>query len=294
MSSEDDDNREFDVSHKILLGVIASLLGVEMIIVLLYHYTKYRLRRRAALNLRRTQIAALYESSVIEPPKSGLDPLVIVSLPMFSYKLTNGQVNVHEEPTECSACLGTITEDSTAEPTLQALEDNELYGRVQPTAPPLMESDSIDAAQVRKEGGASGYLVPLQGCFVGRDCQQGYELPYRFDRHNGTSDELVNKVYSKARFSLGVMWGKNCDNSKDDLLLVQFSCFYDCLMRVIHDNSGNVRGIDMDILEMFQHGNVEQQSNPEFRGPWNYHIGTALCFTFSSISLPNQEHRDEY
>ncbi|XP_022720419.1 uncharacterized protein LOC111278155 [Durio zibethinus] len=66
--------------------------------------------------LRTDQIASIdIESSINKPPKTGLDPLVdIVSLPMFTYKLTTSQVDHDDdEPTECSACLGTIMEEST-------------------------------------------------------------------------------------------------------------------------------------------------------------------------------------
>ncbi|KAE8732719.1 Detected protein of unknown function [Hibiscus syriacus] len=134
-----------------------------MIIILLHLYTRYLLRRqerrrRAALNLQRTQIAAFYESYIIEPPKSGFDPLVLATLPMFTYKQTTGQVEGHDEPMECSVCLGTITEDSTVRllPYFQAAEDKELCSMVHPTAPPLMESASIGSVQVGKESEASG------------------------------------------------------------------------------------------------------------------------------------------
>ncbi|KAE8659680.1 Nudix hydrolase 15 [Hibiscus syriacus] len=193
MGSDDDDNRGFGVSRKLIVAAIASLLGVVIIIILLHLYTRYLLRRqerrrRAALNLPRTRIAAFYETSIMNPPKSGLDPLVLATLPMFTYKLTTSQVDDHDESMECSVCLGTITEESTvrllpnckhmfhvecidtwlgshttcpicrteAEPTVQAAEDKELCSRVQPTAPTLMESASIGAAQEGKEGGASG------------------------------------------------------------------------------------------------------------------------------------------
>ncbi|XVF40389.1 hypothetical protein PTKIN_Ptkin01aG0109400 [Pterospermum kingtungense] len=194
MGSEDDDDRRFGVSRKIMLAAIGSLLGVVMLILLLHLYARYLLRRQerrrlAALRSQRTtQIAPIDESSNInEPPKSGLDPLVIASLPMFTYKLNTNQVD-HDEPTECSVCLGTITEESSvrllpnckhmfhvecidtwlgshttcpicrtvAEPTVQAAEDKELGSRVQPTAPPIEENTSHSAAQVVKESGPSG------------------------------------------------------------------------------------------------------------------------------------------
>lgn len=154
-----------------MLAAIATLLGVVKIIVLLHLFSRYHLRRkerrqRAALHRQRTQIAATNESSINEALKSGLDPLIIASLPMFTYKLTPGpcQVDVHDEPKECSVCLGTITEEFTVrvllnlkhmfhvecidtrlgshttcpidstlvEPRVQASEDKELCIRVQP------------------------------------------------------------------------------------------------------------------------------------------------------------------
>ncbi|KAK8353588.1 hypothetical protein V6Z12_A05G168800 [Gossypium hirsutum] len=171
-----------------MLAAIATLLGVVTIIVLLHLCSRYHLRRkerrqRAALHRQRTQITAINESSINEALKSGLDPLIIASLPMFTYKITPGQVDDHDEPTECSVCLGTITEEFTdrvllnckhmfhvecidtwlgshttcpiysslVEPRVQASEDKELCIRVQPTAPPLNENASISVAQAEKE-----------------------------------------------------------------------------------------------------------------------------------------------
>ncbi|XWS12558.1 hypothetical protein CRYUN_Cryun37aG0100000 [Craigia yunnanensis] len=191
MGSEDDEDRKFGVNSKIMLAAIASLLGVVMLVILLHLYARYLLRRqerrrRAVLYSWRTQIASIDESSINEPPKSGLDPLVIASLPTFKYKLTTSQVD-HDELTECSVCLGTITEESTvrllpsckhmfhvdcidtwlgshttcpicrtaADPTVQP-EDKESGRRVQPTAPPIDENASHSAVQVEKEGAPSG------------------------------------------------------------------------------------------------------------------------------------------
>ncbi|XP_052876032.1 E3 ubiquitin-protein ligase ATL41-like isoform X3 [Gossypium arboreum] len=94
MGSEDDDhNTTFGVSRKIMLSAIGSLLGVVMLIIMLHLYARYLLRRqerrrRAALYSPRTdQITPVDISSITELPKSGLDPLVIASLPMFTYKV---------------------------------------------------------------------------------------------------------------------------------------------------------------------------------------------------------------
>ncbi|XP_021294728.1 E3 ubiquitin-protein ligase ATL41-like [Herrania umbratica] len=189
---DDDEGRKFGVSRKIMLAAIGSLLGVVMLIILLHIYARYLLRRqerrrRAALIYsQRTQVTPIDEISAInEPPKSsGLDPLVIASLPTFTYRLTaSSQIDDHDEPTECSVCLGNITDESTvrllpnckhmfhvecidtwlgshttcpicrtvAEPAVQP-EDMESGTRVQPTAPPIEENAFHSAAQVAKEG----------------------------------------------------------------------------------------------------------------------------------------------
>ncbi|MBA0867033.1 hypothetical protein Goshw_026613 [Gossypium schwendimanii] len=184
-----------------MLAAIATLLGVVTIIAFLHLCSRYHLRRkerrqRAALHRQRTQIAATNESSINEALKSGFDPLIIASLPMFTYKLTPGQVDDHDEPTECSVCLGTITEEFTVrvllnckhmfhvecidtwlgshttcpiysslvEPRVQASEDKELCIRVQPTASPLNENASISVAQAEKESGPSGSFTRIQSC----------------------------------------------------------------------------------------------------------------------------------
>lgn len=195
MGSEDDhDDRGFGVSRKIMLAAIGSLLGVVLLILLLHLYARYLLRRQerrrrldALRSQRITQIAPIDESSIINdqlPHKSGLDPLVIASLPMFIYKLNSRQDVDDDEQTECSVCLGTITEESSvrllpnckhmfhvecidmwlgshttcpicrtvAEPTVVQAAEEELGTRVEPTAPPIGENTS----QVAKEGGPSG------------------------------------------------------------------------------------------------------------------------------------------
>ncbi|MBA0807792.1 hypothetical protein Gohar_023570 [Gossypium harknessii] len=152
-----------------MLAAIATLLGVVTIIVLLHLCSRYHLRRkerrqRAALHRQRTQIAATNESSINEALKSGLDPLIIASLPMFTYKLTPGQVDDHDEPTECSVCLGTITEEFTVRVLLNCVRGQRVVLRVQPTAPPLNENASISVAQAEKESGPSGSFTRIQSC----------------------------------------------------------------------------------------------------------------------------------
>lgn len=119
MGSEDDDKDQFADSQKIILAAIFSLFAVVILVILLHLYSRYLFRRqerrrRAALYRQSRQIApADMESNyTIEPPKVGLDPLVIASFPPVAYKPTNQQELDHGEPMECSVCLGTIVEDA--------------------------------------------------------------------------------------------------------------------------------------------------------------------------------------
>ncbi|KAK8664683.1 hypothetical protein V6N13_084461 [Hibiscus sabdariffa] len=189
---DDDDNRTSGFTSRIMLAAIGSLVGVVMLMILLHFYARYLLkrqerRRRAELYGSRTdQITSVGEIHITEPPKSGLEPSVIASLPMFTYEVTS-QVDHEDEPTECSVCLGDITEESkvrllpnckhifhvqcidtwlgshttcpicrtAAEPSVQPY-DIELGDRVQPTAPPIEGNACHGAAQLEKDGGASG------------------------------------------------------------------------------------------------------------------------------------------
>ncbi|GMI93468.1 hypothetical protein HRI_003016100 [Hibiscus trionum] len=106
---DNDDNQTFGFTHRIMLAAIGSLVGVVMLIVLLHLYARYLLkhqerRRRAEFYGSRTnQITPVDEIHVVEPPKSKLDPLIIASLPMFTYKATveTSRVDQNNDPTEC-------------------------------------------------------------------------------------------------------------------------------------------------------------------------------------------------
>ncbi|MBA0774971.1 hypothetical protein Gotri_010137 [Gossypium trilobum] len=138
-----------------MLAAIATLLGVVTIIVLLHLCSRYHLRRKerrqraAALHRQRTQIAATNESSINEALKSGLDPLIIASLPTR---------------------LMTMTSPRSARFVWEPLRKNSQSGgqrvvlRVQPTAPPLNENASISVDQAEKENGPSGSFTRIQSC----------------------------------------------------------------------------------------------------------------------------------
>ncbi|GLT80055.1 hypothetical protein SLA2020_515170 [Shorea laevis] len=99
-----------------MLAAIFSLFAVVMLVIILHLYARYLTQRRerrrlAFLRALRTQTAPFEASSNIDqPPKQGLEPLVIASLPTFSYKVTTQ--HDPDDPMECSVCLGTIIEDA--------------------------------------------------------------------------------------------------------------------------------------------------------------------------------------
>ncbi|KAK6283885.1 hypothetical protein POUND7_002837 [Theobroma cacao] len=128
-----------------------------------------------------------------------------------------------------------------------------------------------------------------------------YALPYKFDPHNGTYDELVHKVYNKTY-----------DAAVGDITIlatrtkyVEFTQPYaesGLSMIVPAKPEGSawiflkpfttemwlVTGCIL-IYTMLIVWFLEHQSNPEFRGPWNNQLGTALWFTFSSLFFAHRE-----
>ncbi|XP_022715796.1 glutamate receptor 2.7-like [Durio zibethinus] len=128
-----------------------------------------------------------------------------------------------------------------------------------------------------------------------------YALPYRFDPHNGTYDELVLKVYNKTY-----------DAAVGDITIlatrtdyVEFTQPYaeSGLSMIVPAKSegsawmflkpftaemwlvtGAILTYTMLIVWFLEH-----QCNPEFKGPWKNQIGTALWFTFSSLFFAHRE-----
>ncbi|GKU94459.1 hypothetical protein SLEP1_g7954 [Rubroshorea leprosula] len=99
-----------------MVAAIFSLFAVVMLVIILHLYARYLTQRRERRRLAffralRTQTAPFDASSNIDqPPKQGLEPLVIASLPSFSYKVTTQ--HDPDDYLECSVCLGTIIEDA--------------------------------------------------------------------------------------------------------------------------------------------------------------------------------------
>ena len=192
MGSDDDDHRA-SINQKIMLAMLLCSFGFVLLLVLLHLYSRHLLRnqqrrRRAILfhDLGRQTIPDI--ENYIEPPKRGLDPFVISTLPLFTYKLA--EHTDHGEPVECSICLGTIVEGDTvkllpncthafhaacidmwlgshstcpicrtdAEPRIQPAGENAIDSGAEPSAPPLEENMVHGSDRIEKEGGSHSRL----------------------------------------------------------------------------------------------------------------------------------------
>ncbi|KAK7306584.1 hypothetical protein VNO77_44533 [Canavalia gladiata] len=117
MGSKDKDGEQsLGIGLKVMLAAAFSLFGMILIIITFHFCVKYYLFRRQQrrrqndlLYQMNTQVAPIDVSSV-ESPNSGLDPLIIASLPKLLFKQTD-QFS-QGEVIECSVCLGTIVEDA--------------------------------------------------------------------------------------------------------------------------------------------------------------------------------------
>lgn len=96
-----------------MLTAIISLSIVVVLVILLHVYARCilrrRLRRRAALR-QLGIITSAHNVHTIEPPKTGLDPSIIASLPIFVYH--NG--STCGSLIECSVCLSMLEDGEIA------------------------------------------------------------------------------------------------------------------------------------------------------------------------------------
>ncbi|KAG5235036.1 hypothetical protein OIU76_026265 [Salix suchowensis] len=192
MGSEDD--RRASINQKIMVAMLLCSFGFVLLLVLLHLYSRHLLRaqqrrRRAILfrDLGRQTVPDI--ENYIEPPKRGLDPLVISSLPVFTYKLA--EQTDHGEPVdECSICLGTIVEGDSvrvlpnckhtfhvecidiwlgshstcpicrtdAEPKIQPAGETAMDSGAEPSAPPLEENMVHGSDRMEREGGSDSRL----------------------------------------------------------------------------------------------------------------------------------------
>ncbi|KAL1060469.1 hypothetical protein V6Z11_1Z095700 [Gossypium hirsutum] len=124
----------------------------------------------------------------------------------------------------------------------------------------------------------------------------GYHLPYRFDSHNGTYDELANKVYNKT-YDAAVGDITILANRVDHVKFTQ-PYAWSGLTMIVPAKSKDSAGIFVKLfsIEMWLataailiYTVFIVWSNPEFRGLWNHQIGTTLWFAFSSIFFAHRE-----
>ncbi|ESQ52947.1 hypothetical protein EUTSA_v10017923mg [Eutrema salsugineum] len=110
MSSDNPEDRfwqntthSYHVNSKILLVTIVSFSIVILIVFAFHLYARFVLSRR------RSAFQDLPFSIVSQPPKRGLDTLILASLPTFVVEV-NGDV----ASTECAVCLSLMEEKETA------------------------------------------------------------------------------------------------------------------------------------------------------------------------------------
>ncbi|GFZ12880.1 RING/U-box superfamily protein [Actinidia rufa] len=102
-----------NLNGKIMLSAIVSLSVVVVLVTVLHIYARFvlrrRARRRAAMREIRLAVSESYAAATAahEQPKTGLDPSVIASLPLFVFK----QLSDDDTSAECAVCLSLLEED---------------------------------------------------------------------------------------------------------------------------------------------------------------------------------------
>ncbi|KAI3795236.1 hypothetical protein L1987_37885 [Smallanthus sonchifolius] len=88
-----------DVDNRILFVAIITLSAVVVIVTMLHVYVRYILRRQARRRVAFQGLGLIARIHSDEPPKRGLEPTVIASLPILMYEDRSGL-----NP-ECTVCL---------------------------------------------------------------------------------------------------------------------------------------------------------------------------------------------
>ncbi|KAF3965096.1 hypothetical protein ACB098_06G120500 [Castanea mollissima] len=108
-------NTESDLNSKIMLTAIVSLSVVIVLVLALHIYARCVLRRQARQRfaLRQLGLTVAHVRSN-EPPKTGLDPLVIQSLPIFVFKQRDAEDGAASTVIECAVCLSMLEKEEIA------------------------------------------------------------------------------------------------------------------------------------------------------------------------------------
>ncbi|XP_059665079.1 E3 ubiquitin-protein ligase ATL41-like [Cornus florida] len=105
--------RRYDLNSKIMLTAIISLSVVVLLVTILHIYARCVLRRQARRRAIIRQFGVATQVHSTEPPKTGLDPSVIASLPVFVFR----QVDMSQDEmgsTECAVCLSVLEDGEMA------------------------------------------------------------------------------------------------------------------------------------------------------------------------------------
>ncbi|KAF5481389.1 hypothetical protein F2P56_002044 [Juglans regia] len=142
---EDDDHDDFflrhrkvnsDLNSKIMLVAIVSLSVVIFLVIALHIYARCVLRRQARRRAAIRQLGlTVAHARSSQQPKTGLDPTVIASLPVFVFKQRDdGDDHHHSEDdasaTECAVCLSML--------------ENEEMARLLPNCKHIFHAECID------------------------------------------------------------------------------------------------------------------------------------------------------
>ncbi|KAM3204214.1 hypothetical protein P3L10_027623 [Capsicum annuum] len=97
-----------NINTKFMFNALISISLVVFLVTIIRLYIKCLFRHRQAqgqatsYTTRSPRISNMMSESQVEPPKQGLDPFIMTSLPKFLYKKSE------QDTIECSICLSTI------------------------------------------------------------------------------------------------------------------------------------------------------------------------------------------
>ncbi|XVE86380.1 hypothetical protein DITRI_Ditri18aG0030300 [Diplodiscus trichospermus] len=191
----DDDNfphlpqrNNYDLNSKIMLTAIISLSVVVLLVITLHVYARCVLRRQAH---RRRQafigrIRSIGLTTFGEPPRTtGLDPMVINSLPIFLFKQSKelGYIyhdDEYDKLTECAVCLSML--------------ENEEMARLLPNCKHIFHAECIDkwlashstCPLCRIEAEPRLQPEPREGPAIGINDSSAASSAQSFDRVNST------------------------------------------------------------------------------------------------------------
>ncbi|XP_052208093.1 RING-H2 finger protein ATL40-like [Diospyros lotus] len=159
------DKSHHDLNTKIMLTAIISLSFLVVLVTALHIYARCIIRRqsrRRADAVRRLGLPVLSQPPPAEPPKPGLDPLAIASLPIFVFKQA-GESRVDE----CAVCLSFLEDGEMARllPSCSHAFHAECIDRwlaSHPTCPICRTEAESPAPSADPSGGAGPTAPPLE------------------------------------------------------------------------------------------------------------------------------------